>query len=89
MRSSRVITLTLVVALSVAGPNVFGKVCHPKKMITCNAADLSRPVAASTVSSPAPKSVTKVKATAPAKNDQAMACGPWVRWHCIASDTLG
>lgn len=86
MRSFRVITLTLVVVLSVGAPNVFGKVCHPKKPITCNAADFSLPAAASTVSSPAAKPTTKaLKTNSPAKSQQAMVCGPWVHWRCVGN----
>ena len=87
MRNSRVLSVFVVVALSLVAPNVFGKVCHPRKPITCSAADLSHPAVTATVAAPAPKPAAKVvKTTSPAKNQQAMLCGPWVKWMCVGSN---
>ena len=90
MRSFRVLTLIVVVTLCLAAPNVFAKVCHPKTMITCSAADLSHPAATATVSAPVtkPAPTKAVKSIAPAKNQQAMLCGPWVHWMCVGSPNL-
>ena len=79
MRRSRILSVMVVAILFVAVPNVSAKVCHPKAPITCDAAELSRPA------TPPPAPVTKPAAKAekiesPAKPQQAMVCGPWIRW---------
>lgn len=90
MRRSRAFVLTLVVALSLVAPNVFGKVCAPRKPVTCGAAGLSSPAATSTVPSAATKPATKaLKSSSPARNQQAMICfyiGG--RFICKAATTL-
>ena len=85
MRSSRVLALTLVVSLFAAAPSAFAKVCHPKKPITCQATHFSTsssfaPVAAA----PAKVKATSVTTKSHPKVQQAMLCGPWVKWMCTA-----
>ena len=91
MRKSKVVVLTLVVALFlVVAPNVFGKVCAPRMPVTCSADGLSSSSVTSTVPTPAPKPATKaLKSTSPAKTQLAMICipkGGIVR--CKTADTL-
>ncbi len=90
MRSFRILVLTVVVAVFVS-PG-FAQVCHPKKPVTCNAASFSQLAASSATTSvvTAPKTTvttpktTSVKPKSPAKVQQAMLCGPWVKWMCTA-----
>ena len=87
MRSSRVLVLTLVVSLlAAAAPSAFATVCHPKKPITCQATHFSSLGSIATpaaVQAPAKAKATAVKAKQP-KVQQAMICGPWVKWMCTA-----
>lgn len=79
MRNSRVIATALFVAMALAGGNVFAKVCHPRKPITCGVDSFSQPAATTTVA-PAPKPVAKaVTSKKPAPTQQAVVCGPWIR----------
>ena len=83
MRVSKVIALSAVVALFAITPNAAGNVCQPKKPITCQASHLS--VAAPVAVAPVKAKTTTVKTKSPVKVQQAMACGPWVRWMCTAN----
>lgn len=93
MRKFRILTLSFVVMVVVAAPNVFAKVCHPKKAITCDAAELSRPAApqaVAPVTAPAAKAdkAEKVESIeSPVKVQQAMICGPWIR-YCRANSLV-
>jgi len=81
MRSFRVLTVTVVLALSLVTPNLFARVCHPKKPITCGATTLSLPAATAAVKA------TTVKTVKPLAKTQPMACGPWLRTfpYCAAT----
>jgi hypothetical protein len=85
MRSSRILTVTFAVSLFlVASPNVFARICHPKKPITCTAITMSVPAA--TVA-PAAKAVKTAK---PQAKTQTMVCGPWLStFPYCAAKTLG
>jgi hypothetical protein len=92
MRNVRVLALTLVVALSVAAPS-FAKVCHPMKPVTCDATGFSRVTAPAAVApAPAPAAIkpaaTTLQTKSPAKVQQAMACGPWIKGWACAVPTL-
>lgn len=86
MRIARVVVVSVVVALFAAAPNAVANVCHPKKPITCHAAQLST-LSTGPAVSPAPAKVkaTSVKDKSPVNIQQSMACGPWVRWMCAAT----
>ena len=77
MRGFR-LSLLFVVCAFVAAP-AFPKVCHPKKMVTCNATELR--LTAPAPAAPVVKAVKPAKASnAPAaKQQQARVCGPWIR----------
>jgi hypothetical protein len=83
MRSFRVLALSVVVVLFVAAPNVFARVCHPKKPVTCNATTLSRLATGSSA-----KASTSVKSKSPVKVQHAMLCGPWVHWRCAGAGLI-
>jgi hypothetical protein len=87
MRSSRAVALTLVIAISLlSAPEMFAKVCHPRKPVTCSSSDLSKPAVPATTPATAPKVETKAVKVAPAKApQQAMVCGPWVKFRCITT----
>ncbi len=77
MRSSRVLLLFVVIALLIAPLNAFGKVCHPKKPITCHAA-VSDFGGVALSPAPAPKAKpAAVNTNSPVKShQQAMVCFP-------------
>ena len=84
MRNFRVLALTVVVAVFLVAPTAFAKVCHPKKLVTCNATAFSHVAISSAVASHAPAAKTTSVKPAPAKVQHAMLCGPWVHWMCTA-----
>ena len=86
MRGFRTLSLLFVVCAFVAAP-AFSKVCHPKKMVTCNATELR-------LTAPAAPAAPVVKAIKPAKTSnapaakpqqQARVCGPWIHFGCVAN----
>ena len=85
MRQSRVLAVMILVGLLVATPNVFAKVCHPKKPITCSAAAFSNLGTLTTAVPAATPKATSVKAKSPVKVQHAMICGPWVHYHCMGN----
>ncbi len=89
MRSSRVLLLFVVVALLIAPVNAFGKICHPKKPITCHAASADfGHVALSPAPAPKAKPMA-VKTNSPAKpQQQAVMCMPWRGTFICRANTL-
>ena len=84
MRVSKTLSLLFVVCAFVAAP-AFSKVCHPKKMVTCNATELVQTAPAK--AAPVVKAVKPAKtSTAPAAKpqQQARVCGPWIHFGCVA-----
>ncbi len=73
MRSSRILGVLIVVAVLVAPVNVFAKVCHPKKPVTCHAVSL------------ADSQSLKPATQAQPQFQQAMVCGYFPRWMCKAN----
>ena len=90
MRYGRTLVVTVLIAAFVAAPAAFGKVCHPKKPITCTAAAFSTLNTFSVVpAAPAKPKPAAVTTKAPVKTQQAMLCGPWVKWRCFGSPIGG
>jgi hypothetical protein len=88
MRNFRTLGVLFIMALFVAAP-AFPKVCHPRQPVTCNAAEFSRPAAPAAVTATPQKPAKAMKATTPAKTQQARICGPWINYMCSGTNTLG
>lgn len=86
MRKASVLTLTFVIAVTVAAPS-FAKVCHPKMPLTCTAAHLSQAPAPAVLAVPVKKAHQSIQPIQP-KVQHAMLCGPWVKWMCTAQPGL-
>ncbi len=91
MRRFRAVCFVILATVVLAAPTSFAKVCHPKVPLTCTAAHLTQAPADAVVVAPVKKaheSIQPLPAQRLPKVQQAMICGPWVRWMCTATPGL-
>ena len=86
MRKSPFLAVLCLLALFGTVPS-FAKVCHPKQPVTCNATSLTHHRVLSTLAPVAKPKATALKSKAPVQQ-QAMCCGPWSKWLCVATNAL-